>query len=470
MVVDAATVDAAISDAAVDANIIDATPPDAAPPSEEERLLYMANSATTPIQLFVASSDGVECTSYRVNGPLSTGMRVRDFAASSDGSLVSFTAKTSELFGSEELFVVDISTVDIAGTEPGPSQRLHDVLPLVDGVPVSGVHHFEWIPGKRAIVFRGGLGPSNDANVYLVEQDSAGTWSPPVQLNTTLPAETGVLDFAIAPDGQGLVYRAAQDTIAFRELYWVDLSGSAPAAPLKVSGAFAGTQGSVIERSATETGYAWSPDSSKLFYLADQATQNRHELFVVSVAGSEPQTPIRVNGALEIGSSVDRARWAPNSESIAYVARQTGDIGAGLYLARSLAPLSVAVNVSGDLYPEGSLVEQEPIWAPDGSGLVFHVGRFNSGGRFEELFYVSSTSDIPVRLNGPLTDGGAVTSGSHGTPNVNWSEDARFLVYTSTEDLSSTQELFLVRFDGGAPLPSVPISVPLPFPQSRVTQ
>ena len=71
------------------------------------------------------------------------------------------------------------------------------------------------------------------------------------------------------------------------EVFVVDLSSGAPVGPTPVNGPLV-AGGDVLD-------LRWSPDSTRLAYLADQDTDGVNELYVVDVSGPTPSAPQRVS-------------------------------------------------------------------------------------------------------------------------------------------------------------------------------
>ena len=65
--------------------------------------------------------------------------------------------------------------------------------------------------------------------------------------------------------------------------------------------------------------FAWSPDSTRVAYRADQRTVDTIELFTSTPDG---QVNDRVSGELSSGGNVDEFEWAPDNSGIGYIADQ----------------------------------------------------------------------------------------------------------------------------------------------------
>ena len=65
--------------------------------------------------------------------------------------------------------------------------------------------------------------------------------------------------------------------------------------------------------------FAWSPDSARVAYRANQRTAGAVELFTSTPDG---QSNDRVSGNLFSGGNVEEFIWAPDSSSIGYITDQ----------------------------------------------------------------------------------------------------------------------------------------------------
>jgi Tol biopolymer transport system component len=65
--------------------------------------------------------------------------------------------------------------------------------------------------------------------------------------------------------------------------------------------------------------FAWSPDSSRIAYIADQGAVGVFELYTDNAVGTSNR---RVSAELSAGENVSAFLWAPDSSLIAYQANQ----------------------------------------------------------------------------------------------------------------------------------------------------
>ncbi len=460
------------SEALADATVIDASIADGAIASQPQRLLYLADqNIDGVVELFVSSTDGATTASYQVNEPLAIGTDVLDFSTNGSGTMVLYAATTLEPAGATELFVANIGSVDTDGTPPGNPIRIHDDLPTQTGLASMGVIHAEWVPATDQIVFTAALQSAAQSELYLSTLGPTG-WAAPLRLSGGLLQDLTVTDFAIAPDGASVLFRASQGAGTVHELYWIDLDSATPALAAKVSGPLANDNGDVAAREVGSAGYDWAADSSQFYYVADQNAVNTKELFVVRFSAGSPQEGIRVNGEVS-WEGVDHVRWSPNSRWLAYVAREGLEFGTGLLLVDTLLPtLATGQLVGGSLYPEGSFMTNPPLWAPDSSGIAFHATQLETGGQTTELFHVGTSGLVPtaaLRINGALSSGGRVPAGGSREQTMAWAPDSSYLVYLSEEAIANRLELFAGRSGSGGFEAPIRLSGPQSFAANQVT-
>ena len=176
------------------------------------------------------------------------------------------------------------------------------------------------------------------------------------------PGSQGVSAPRWSPDSQRLVYIAQQDSATVHELYTVFRDGTGN---LKVSQLLAGT---FMTNSFANVG--WSPDGTRIAYVAVQDPSGRQELFTVKPDGT---SNARVNTALSSGSvnpnllQFPSGGWSPDSTKLIYVVQGVPEHE--LFIGN--ADGSGAMKLSGTM-ASGAQVRQY-IWAPDGSRIAFQA-------------------------------------------------------------------------------------------------
>src|SRR5262249_3552913 len=113
--------------------------------------------------------------------------------------------------------------------------------------------------------------------------------------------------YAISPDSTRVVYLADEERNNRYELYSVPLDGGAP--PIKLNATLP-TGGNVED--GFDSPFLISPDSTRVVYRADQAVNDRFVLLSVPLDGSAP--PVTISGAMITAGDVDFAPFALTSD------------------------------------------------------------------------------------------------------------------------------------------------------------
>ncbi len=111
----------------------------------------------------------------------------------------------------------------------------------------------------------------------------------------------------------------------------------------------------ILLAGGVEPDFAFSPNSARVAYRADQRTADVIELFTSTPDG---QTNNRVSGSLVRGGNVDSFGWAPDNSGIGYIADQNNnevfELFASLPEGGGRAKLSGSIASAGDvLFFEG---------------------------------------------------------------------------------------------------------------------
>lgn len=289
------------------------------------------------------------------------------------------------------------------------------------------------------------------------------------KLNHALPENADIYDFAVSPNGKYVAYSANSGLGTIIELYIGNTDGSRA---YKVSGIFQVSQINGVGQ------FDWSPDSTKLAYLATGRNNNLQNTLYVTSINNEPS--INVTPQATVGSFV----WSPDSKYIAYAGdklnvsnslgiyvvdkagqvetKVSGDIAAnelvygdgyfwspnGLhltYLKRNASFITDLFTVLPDGTENNNLSNgvnvnlEQWSWAPDSSRLAYSLDQMTTG--IFELFTVLPNGTNIKKISKPL--------------NVNedvfefyWAPDSSKIVYRSIDSLAITNELYTVTPDG----------------------
>ena len=125
--------------------------------------------------------------------------------------------------------------------------------------------------------------------------------------------------------------------------------------------------------------YAFSPDSSKIAYIAEQNVDNVRELFVVDL-GAGTLTSQKVNGTFtSLLSNVMSFRWSADSAHIAYVANEEDPDVFDLFVSNvSGAAPTARANISNS--SSGQMIGTQYAWSPTSSTLAYSIFGFQIEG------------------------------------------------------------------------------------------
>ena len=129
-----------------------------------------------------------------------------------------------------------------------------------------------------------------------------------------------------------MVYLADQDFDEKDEIYSVPLAGGTP--PTKLNLAFSSQQ-DVYSR------FQISPDSTTVFYRADQESDGVDEIFRVSITGGGN---LKLNGPLVSGGEVSSFLLSPDGDRVVYVADQDTNEVSELYSVPATGGAVVKLN------------------------------------------------------------------------------------------------------------------------------
>lgn|GEM_PF-1056367 len=361
-----------------------------------------------------ALTSHVTAEPVKLNGPLVPGGDVSSAGLrfSPDGSQVLYFADQD----SNDVF--EIFLVPSSGGAP-----LQLNAPLVNNGDVFAMH----------------LSAGGNRVLYLADQETDGiveiysvstTNGTPEKLNSLLGLDQDVLveGAQFSPDGSRVLYLADQTVNDRVELYSVPSIGGTP---IKLNGT------SAVGGDVFSTGLQFSPDSSRVIYLADQDTNDVSELYSVSSTGG---TPTKLNGVLATGGDVSSILFSPAGDQVLYLADQdTNDIDE-LFIVASTGGTPVKLNST--LAADRDVFSGGLQFSPDGSWVIYLADQEEND--TVELYSVASSGGTPTKLNGPLSVGGDVFDES-----LQVTSDGSQVFYVADQEANDRSELFRVPIAGG---------------------
>jgi len=449
---------------------------------------YLADQDQDEVfELYVACSDG--STVSKMSGSLVTNGDVQNLKWSPDSSMIAYLAD-QETDETVELYAVKLQSgirSKVSGT-------------LVSNGDVAGSHvingqteSFLWAPDSSAIAYTADQDTDGIYELYVSRADGSSN----IKVSGKgIQIFFGVSpDFKWSPDSKYIAYRVPQDVPGVYELYTSTPDGKSN---IKVSGKM--VAGGQAENSISLTNFfyfpvfKWSPDGSRIAYVADQESDGVFELFTNTPDGANNQkvslAPMGING-------IRTFDWAPNSTLLAYAADQ-GGIAINVFVTTPAATkntqLSNASTINGSAFslhwrpdsqqliyladeendtinniyivnadasnkqtiatPTANNFIQGYEWSPDGAYVAYWTDTVQFVG-INELYTSKPGGNLNVKVTG-------VMQGSYGLVTMfQWSPDSSRLVYVADQDVAYKQEMYTTTPDSSINIVKISGVLPL---------
>lgn len=394
-------------------------------------------------ELFVADLSGPNpAVAVRVNAPLVISGAVGSFAWSPDSQWLTYQAD-QDVDAVLEQYVVNV------GSSIGTPMKING--PMVNGGDV-GIDDFGFSPDSTRAYYLADQEVDNVFYLYSVDLLS-GTPSAPVRVNLPLnPALADVAEDGIAytADSDHIIYVADQTVADVDEVFIVDLSGPTPGTPITVNGAL------VAGGDVLATRVQLSPDRNWLAYIADQQTDTVNELYAVDLRGALPAAPVKLNTPMVTGGDVATISWSPDSTRLIYLADADTDVSVEIYMVGvgGFTP-TTAVKVNAPI-PATSVVVNNVtngfIWSPDASWVAYRADQ-NVEGAFE-LFVVPMIAGMPgapMMVNSALPVEGDIV-------NMFFSPASDQIAFRGDMLVNDHTELYVSSLVAGAPSPAITVA------------
>jgi Tol biopolymer transport system component len=369
------------------------------------RIAVRSDSVTAGVQqLQVVHSGGDLALSSlpTLNGSYTTGQAVNNFAWSPTATELAFSANLAIGGGT----TVELWVAPASGPSPSPAFNVSGTTSDGTIVALGNVSNANtpptWSPDGKTIAFLGDL-ITHTVNELFLAGSTAPTCTPGMagscvkRLNPAI-ADTvhQVRDFAWSPDGTMIAYRSQQLTgVASRlELFVVPAAGGAST---KLSGTLQAPAGNSVGN------FAWSPDSSRVAFVAPLDTSLLPELYVAPTDGS---SITKLSGTMQ-GAGVRSAtafaafQWSPAGDRIAFIATKDQATTRELYVVGSSG--GAITKVSGTI-PTGNSVNNFA-WSPNGHELVMIANQSDHN----DVYIVQATGGTPVAAGKGMTTNAVVT-------------------------------------------------------------
>jgi Tol biopolymer transport system component len=250
-------------------------------------------------------------------------------------------------------------------------------------------------PTGSELAFSGDFAVTDRNELWHVPLDGSAA---PQRLNP-LPIAGGDvdLDFATSPDGSRVVYRADLDLDELFELHGAPWTGGTS---VRLSAPMV-TGGDVAPAVDFQPQFAVSPDSTRVVYRADQATNDVFELFSAPLDGSSPA--VRLNAPLAGGKDVEvnAFRFTPDGRTVVYAADQDTDGVLELYAvpvdgSASPTKLNPPLVAGGSLLADTSYGMRDTLALSSGGRHAFYLADQDLDGTVE-LYSVALSSPGSAR-------------------------------------------------------------------------
>ena len=240
----------------------------------------------------------------------------------------------------------------------------------------------------------------------------------------------------LAPDLHAILMWNGQGSHG--DLYIVPLDGTVAGTPVWLNSAGPGR--------AKDRDFQWSPDGSRVAFVADHEQLGTDALYVVDGDGLE--APIKSSAPLGAGGTIEQIEFAPDSQRVAYLASEPGG-GPELFMADLTG---TATKLSAPLPPTGGLSMYR--WSSDSTRVLYVGGQ--EVANTEDLFVVHGLGGVPTpaaKVNAQLQPGGLVL------PWFQFASDGQRAFYQAGPDYNSGP-LFMAALPDDGPEKPIQISAP----------
>ncbi|HKO50251.1 MAG TPA: Ig domain-containing protein [Polyangiaceae bacterium] len=304
-------------------------------------------------------------------------------------------------------------------------------VPFTGKISASGAAHYTWSLTSGALPAGLTLQGAKSATLTIAGTPTeAGQF--PIGLTVTDGSITKSVDVTLAVTHSAL-FLSDRNVAGVNELFVAEVGAGSAAAPVRLSAS--------IPSGGGVSSYAWSPDGSKVLYLATQSSGGATELWVASLA--TPRTVQRVSAP---GATVSTMVWLGEGNVAAY-STSVGDTylaelsegspgssklaisghGSAAVLRASPNGVSLGVNLNNEAIHTNEI--SYVTWAPGGVTVVLLLKAQGAGpyfsydGRYAMINDGPSASWLDLSLPGPL--GNNIPSGNG--VGISWSPHAESL-------------------------------------------
>ncbi len=329
--------------------------------------------------------------------------------------------------------------VDVTEDDPQPvtlSATASDFANTVNEV-------FEWSAAEPRLFYLSDQDTDGVIELHVVDL-SGVTPSAPVRLNTPLASGSTVTAAYWSPDGARLAYLTDSDANSSIELHVVDLDGDA----VNISDDFYDEPYVVEERPV------WSPDSTRLVYLA-RPYGTSFDIFAVDVAADPIGAPARLNPPLSAPKTVSSGSidcvavaWSHDSKLVTFAADKDITYQVELWTTSWTGAAPATAVQSNATFPHDAAKATDCgfAWSPVRRTLLYRAEQDELA--VHELFAVASADlGSPTQVNAAFALEGDVLHDDARKRNFVWSPDGNWIAYLADQDINERVELYLVAHD-----------------------
>lgn len=353
-----------------------------------------------------------------------------DFAITPDGTRAVFIADFTTA-GVKEVYVVDLTAapptaVAINPTGWGTTNDATDLRISPDG---------------NRVAFRADGEANDQFDLYVADITPPFVANNGVRVSTGMPATGAVAaaDYDFSPDSQFIVYLADQLVDEQNELFAVDLTGTVPGAPARISPALPADTNADVQ-----DGFSWLPAGRTVVYFAEVDAASDYALLATDLSAA-PAT--RTLTPATAGSLVFDGYGVMNSGTDVWLIGSFRDGLTNEVFTIDLTVGTSTIMMAHPALPSSLLGVTDGVRAPGDDRLLIR-GDLLVDDEFELFVLDLSNPGAPVRVNAPMVAGGDIGSGSL---DILWAPDGTWVSYVADGDVDGHDGVWIVGMTGTTP-------------------